>query len=330
MSKIAFCLIAAGLIATAPWALAKDNATRPPAKPGSAAAQQAAVPTEGGINFAKSNAPLEVTADQGIEFSQDAKEVIAHVNARATRGNDTVIGDTLIAYYRNKAKPATPSADTTHAPATAEAKPPASGGTDDMSGSEVWRVVADGKVEIFNPTQHAYGDHADYNVDDAVVVMTGDHLKMTTSVDIITAKDTLEYWEGKRQAVARGNAVAVRGEKRIQADVLVADFGENEQKQMVVDTAHGYDHVIMTTANDVVTGDRADYVVETGIVTVTGSVKMTDRKGNQTNGGYAVVNLNTGISTVYPAPPGSKTGDHQVKALLMPQKKPTQPAPAGH
>ena len=62
---------------------------------------------------------------------------------------------------------------------------------------------------------------------------------------------------------------------------------------------------IDTTPTDVVTGDRADYVVETGIVTVTGSVKMT-RENNQLNGGYAVVNLNTGISRMYPAPPGDR------------------------
>jgi lipopolysaccharide export system protein LptA len=306
-----FCLITAGLFAAMPLSDAKE----PAAKPAPAASS-----AHGGIEFAKSDAPLDVTADQGIEFSQDAKEIIAHVNARATRGNATVLGDRLIAYYRPKAADAgkLPPADSGKAP------------DDQTSASEIWRVVADGAVEIFNPTQHAYGDHADYNIDEAVVVMTGDHLKMTTPQDVITARDTLEYWEQKRQAVARGNAVAVRAEKRIQADLLVADLGENAQKQLVIQTAHGYDHVVLTTATDVVTGDRADYVVETGIVTVTGSVKMT-RQNNQLNGGYAVVNLNTGISTLYPAPPGGKAGDRQVKGMFVPQKKappPAAPAPA--
>jgi len=297
-----FCLITAALSVRPLHALAESPNAAAPA----------------GIAFAKSTAPLDVTADQGIEISQDAKEVIAHVNARAVRGNATLIGDTLTAYYRPKAAP------TAAAPKGANPGTPSAG--DETSNSEVWRVVADGAVEIFNPTQHAYGDHADYNIDDAVVVMTGDHLKMTTPLDIITARDSLEYWETKHQAVARGDAVEIRGEKRIQADLLVADFAENAQKQMVIDVAHGYDHVILTTATDVVTGDRADYVVETGIVTVTGRVKMT-RQNNQLNGGYAVVNLNTGISTLYPAPPGDKAGDRQVKGLFMPQKK-AAPVPA--
>ncbi|HMA49307.1 MAG TPA: LptA/OstA family protein [Magnetospirillaceae bacterium] len=313
MKKAALCLIAAGLVAS-PLVLAKDAKE---AKPAPAAAS-----TSDDIGLGRSNQPLDVTADQGIEFSKDAKEIIARVNAKAVRGNTTVTGDTLTAYYRDK-KPA-------------EATAPAKAKTDDKpkddsstGGSEVWRVVADGTVEIFTPTQHAYGDHADYNVDDAVVVMTGDHLKMTTPQDIVTARDTLEYWENKHQAVARGDAVALSNQgKRIQADTLVADFAENKQKQMVIQVAHGYDHVVLTTPTDVVTGDRADYVVETGIVTVTGSVKM-NHNGNQADGAYAVVNLNTGISKLFSALPGGRAADRQVKALLVPApKKAATPAPA--
>jgi lipopolysaccharide export system protein LptA len=146
-------------------------------------------------------------------------------------------------------------------------------------------------------------------------------LRLTTPTDVVTARDSLEYWEQRQQAVARGNAIAVRDDKRIQADVLVADFAENAQKQMAIQRSHAYDHVILTTPREVVTGDRGDYNVETGIVTVTGSVKMT-RDENQLNGGYAVVNLNTGISRVFPNPPGTAaSGDQRVKALFMPQQK---------
>lgn len=298
---------------------AKDAAKPPPAPPAGG----------GGIEFGHSNGPLDVTADQGIEVSQDAKEIIARVNARAVRGNSTVIGDTLTAYYRPKQAPiATGNAPVAKAKPAAAPDPAKPDGSAESSASEVWRVVADGNVEIFSPTQHAYGDHADYNIDDAVVVMTGDHLKMTTPTDIVTARDSLEYWDVRHQAVAHGNAVALHQEKRIQADTLVADFAPNAQNKMEMRFAHGYDHVILTTATDVVTGDRADYVVETGIVTVTGSVKMT-RQNNQLNGGYAVVNLNTGISTLYAAAPGGKPGDRQVRGLFVPQNNAGQPADPG-
>jgi lipopolysaccharide export system protein LptA len=312
-------LLGCTLIVSPPL-LAKD-ATKPAATSPNAAKPAPKTESDGGgLNFAdqKSGTPLEIYADQGLELSQDAKTVIGRVNAKAIRNRVTVSGDVLTAHYREKAPiPGQP-------PPPPPSKPAEKGdkGDKQTSGSnEIWRVEADGHVSIATPTQSAYGDHADYNIDDAVVVLTGQDLKMLTPSDVVTAKDSLEYWEHRQQAVARGDAVAVRAEKRIQADVLVADFAQNAEKQMAMQRAHGYDHVIITTPREVVTGNRADYNVETGIVTVTGSVKIT-REDNQLDGGYAVVNLNTGISRVFPVPPGTTEGpDQRVKALFVPQKK---------
>jgi lipopolysaccharide export system protein LptA len=334
--RIAAGLIAAGLAAAAPLVLADD--AKPKATTAKPAAKSAPAPAQqtDDIGFSRGNSsqPLDVTADESIEVSKDAKEIIARVNAKSVRGNTTITSDVQTAFYRDKkvpdsADPNSKTAKNAPPPASATSPAPASGDGSGTGGSEVWRVTADGNVHIFTPTQNAYGDHADYNIDDAVVVLTGDHLKATTPQDIVTARDTLEYWENKHQAVARGDAVAIQPEKnhRIQADTLVADFGENKQKQMVIQVVHGYDHVVLTTPTDVVTGDRGDYVVETGIVTVTGSVKIT-RGGNQFDGNYAVVNLNTGISKLLSAPTG-KPADRQVRGLFVPTpKKAAAPPPA--
>src|SRR5579859_4396 len=103
--RIAVGLIAAGLVTAAPLVLADDaKPTPPPASPARKAQPAPAQPSDD-IGLGRSNQPLDVTADQGIEFSKDAKEIIARVNAKAVRGNTTVTGDTLTAYYRDK-KPA--------------------------------------------------------------------------------------------------------------------------------------------------------------------------------------------------------------------------------
>jgi hypothetical protein len=47
-------------------------------------------------------------------------------------------------------------------------------------------------------------------------------LKLTTATDVVTARDSLEWYEQKQIAVARGNAVAVRNGKTIKADILTA------------------------------------------------------------------------------------------------------------
>ena len=53
--------------------------------------------------------------------------------------------------------------------------------------------------------------------------MTGRALKLTTPNDVLTARDSLEYWSQKHMAVARGNAVVVTNDgRRVAADTLVA------------------------------------------------------------------------------------------------------------
>jgi lipopolysaccharide export system protein LptA len=289
-----------------------------------------------GIDFANQQGlPVEVYADNGMELSQDAKTMIARGNARAIRGRVTVSADTLIAHYRDK-RPATGDAKVAAAapkPATTPAAAKSSTSEDATGSSEVWRLEAEGHVVIFTDTQRAYGDHADYNIDDQVVVLTGKDLRMTTPNDLVTARDSLEYWEKTQQAVARGNAVATQGDKKIRADTLVADYGQDENKRTVLRHATGFQHVVITTPTEIVTGDRTDYDPQSGIVTVTGAVKMT-RGQNQLDGEYGVVNLNTGISRLFPtAPGGVATGHDRVKGLLVPEHKPgaaegsTTPAP---
>jgi len=276
---------------------------------------------QGGVNLSggKSGTPLEVYADNGMELSQDLKKVIAHGNAKAIRGNVTVKSDTMIAYYRDKSEAQAGQAAKKPAKKAAGAQP----GSDEQSGgSEIWRVEAIDHVTIASPTQTVYGDHADYNIDDAVVVVTGRDLKMVTPTDLITARDALEYWDQKQQAVAKGNAKATRADKSVAGDVLSADFAKDSDGKMAISKAHADKNVVLTTPTEVVTGDHADYDVESGIVIITGNDVHLTRDQNTLDGQYAVINLNTGISKLYPvAPGGATTGGQRVKGVFTPQQK---------
>ena len=55
-----------------------------------------------GLNFGSgdSDSPIEVYADDGIEWQQDALTFLARGNARAVRGDVTVYADELHAFYR--------------------------------------------------------------------------------------------------------------------------------------------------------------------------------------------------------------------------------------
>ena len=156
--------------------------------------------------------PIQITAQDGIQWRQAEQVVIAKGDARAVRGTVTVTADRLLAWYRHKGQ-------------TAPTQPVTTGltGTADTEGNEVFRMRAEGTVHIFTQTDQAWGDQATYDLDEAVLVLTGAHLKLTTPSDTLTARDTLEYWPQKHMAVARGDAVVVTNDaRRISADTLVA------------------------------------------------------------------------------------------------------------
>ena len=215
------------------------------------------------------NTPLEINADEGIEWQQKTQTYIARGNARAAQGDVAVHADTLTAYYREK-----------------------QGG-----GTTIWRIDAENRVRIVSPTQRAFGDKGIYDVDNGILVLTG-NVRMETDTDRITARDSLEYWEKRNLAVARGNAVAERGENKLRADVLTAYFVKDAKGKSRVKQVDAFDNIVITTPDEIVRSDRAVYDVETGIAKLTGSVKIT-RGANQLNGEYAEVNLNTGVSRLF-------------------------------
>ncbi|MBN9561131.1 MAG: hypothetical protein J0H14_10455 [Alphaproteobacteria bacterium] len=299
--------------------------------------------------------PIAVTASDGIEWRQNEQEVIARGNARAVRGDVTVTADRLIAHYRKK--PAAPGAEK---PAP---QPQASGGAvtlgdSDTSGNEIYRVEAEGNVHIFTPTDHAEGDRATYDLDQAVLVMTGRHLKLTTPNDVLTARDDLEYWAQKHMAVARGEAVVVTKDgRRLAADTLVAYTSEGQPNTGTSSQAtkaavqspppkapddpiaasgklqkvEAFGNVSVRTATETVTGDRAVYVPDTGIARLGGNVRIT-RGQNQLNGAEAEVNLKTGISRLISGNAGRVHGlvvpNDAQSATGGPEGQKNPPAPA--
>jgi lipopolysaccharide export system protein LptA len=293
--------------------------------------------------------PIAVTARDGIEWRQAEQQVIARGNAQAVRDGVTVTGDRLTAWYRKKAgagaavtgatSPAGGSAASVTATAGTTGAAPASGATGetDTAGNEVYRVQADGNVHIYTRTDQAWGDRATYDMDQAVLVLTGRNLKLTTPNDVITARDDVEYWAQKHMAVARGDAVVQTNDaRRLAADTIVAYTSDTAQPAAGKPAAaqggkpsdpddplassgklqkvEAYGNVSVRTPTDMVTGDRAVYVPETGIARIGGNVRIT-RGQNQLNGSEAEVNMKTGVSRLL----SSNTG--RVQGLVLPNDK---------
>ncbi|SOC17023.1 LptA/OstA family protein [Thalassospira xiamenensis] len=231
---------------------------------------------------------LEVESDNGIEWRRNEQVLIARGNAVAKRGNSRVDADELRALYRDR-----------------------------DGQSEIYRIIATGNVKLSSETDVATGDQAIYDIDDAVVVLTGEDLQYKTPTETLTAEESLEYWEAERMAVARGNAVAVADDRTLRGDVLTARFEMGKNGENDLSRIDGNGNVTIRTPTDFVVGNQGVYDAKTGIATLVGSVKIT-RGENQLNGDRAVVDLNTGVSRL--TANGNGDGKSRVRGLLVPEK----------
>lgn len=247
-----------------------------------------------GLAGGNSDQPIQVDADQGIEWRRDQNVYVARGNARASRGGVTVQGDTLTARYRTK-------------------------GND--GGSEIYQLEAQGNVRITSANENIVADRAIYDADQGVLVMTGRNLKLTTRQDVITARDSLEYWEKRQLAVARGDAEATRDKRKIRADTLSAQLVEGANKELKLRRVDAFGNVDVRTDQEVAKGEKGVYQIEQGTATLIGNVRIT-RGQNQLNGEVAEVNLNTGVSRLLSGP------QSRTRALVVPNREPQQPQTA--
>jgi lipopolysaccharide export system protein LptA len=288
------------------------------------------------------NQPVQIQADSGIEWQQDAHLYIARGNAVATRGPGEIHADTLIAHYRD-----------------------AKGGGNTGGNTEIYRVEAEGHVILKRDAQTVVGDHAVDDVDRAITVVTGKGLKLTTPTDTVTARDSLEWYDQKQIAVARGNAVAIRNGKTIKGDVLTAYMvkspppqaksgGPNSARapaklpvtraaatskppvasaagpgaatgaESRISRVDAQGHVVITNALDTGRGDFGVYNADTGIATLIGNVVI-ERGKDVIRGQRGVMDLNRNVSRMMPG--GAPGLPHRrVQGLFVRQDQSGPPA----
>jgi lipopolysaccharide export system protein LptA len=260
------------------------------AAPAAAAAQEPA-----------SRGPIEITADQGIEWDRDARRYTARGNVRVTRGDRTIHADKI----------------------TAWARPDASGRND------IYRIDAEGSVRVLISDSVITGDHLVWDNDNRVARMTGRNLSLTNPDGRLTARDSIEYWDEKRMAVARGNVVLVRRSEEMRADQAVAYFekqgGERTDAKepggkQRLSRVEAFGHVYIASCQGYAHSDKGRYDPNTGTAVLTGNVRLT-RGSEQVNGETVEMNTKTGDVRMIAGSGG------RVTALLEPNKEAATPDP---
>lgn len=236
--------------------------------------------------------PIDISADESLEWYKDQRLYVARGQARAVRGDSVVEADILTAHQREKAK----GKDQGAAP--------------DGAAGDIDIMTAEGNVKISDPKQQVFGDKAVYDLDQKIVKITGSNLKYVTEKDVVTARDSLEYYEEKNIAVARGHAVAAHQDSRIESDLLVAHFapGANGQRELSFITAKGH-VVIVTKDGGISRGDRGIYDAKKDTAELMDNVRIT-RGDTQLAGDRAEVEFATGQSRLL------NDGSGRVRALL--------------
>ena len=234
------------------------------------------------------NKPLEITADESMEWHRNDFYFKANKNVKAIQGTTTLLSEVLIAKYRD--------------------------GKD--GGMKIHTIQAAGSVQIISADSKAYGDKAIYEVDKGYTIMTGDNLRLTSDDQNVTARDKFEYWVNKGKLVATGKAKAQRLGDTLEADKIIATFKETKQGKRELQTLEAIGNVVITTPDEVLTGNKAIYNSSTNIAELHDNVKI-KRGPNIVEGKKAQVNLATNVSKIF----GSTQQNGRVRGVFYPGSK---------
>lgn len=243
-------------------------------------AQSAAMPVNN-----NADAPLEISADQTLEWHQNEQKYIARGNVVVVQGDVTIKTDLLVADYRK------------------------------VQGNnfDIHKLTATGNVAITSGQSSVYGDLAIYNVANGLAEMTGNNLKMTSATDRLTAKDKFIYNVNTGKLDAIGDVTIHSAEDTLQSEKMTAYLEEDTNGKRSLSKAIAIGKVIITTAEEKLTGSQGTYDAKTNMAEITGDVVIT-RGPNSLHGKKAEINLTTNVSKMY----GNETGNGRVKGVFYP------------
>lgn len=249
--------------------------------------------TETTPSSATSSAPLEISADKTLEWHRNTKQYIARGKAVAQQGDTTIAAETLTANYRETAE----------------------------KSMDIYRLIAEENVILTSGINTAYGDHATYDIDTGMAVLTGNNLRMQSPEQTVTATDKFEYDMNAGRLSAIGKAKVVRGKDTLEAPTMSAFFASNTgaDSSRKLERMEANGGVKITTPTEILTGDSGTYNAATNTATVIGNVRIT-RDQNVLEGDRATVNLTTNVSTLS-ASPKTTGGDGRVRGVFYPDQQ---------
>ena len=245
------------------------------------------------LKGSSNDSPIEIFAEDGIEWHKNKNKYIARGNAKAKKGDLLVKSKILEATYGD------------------------SEGDEENSEIELIKAIGNVFIENNNATITG-GEKASFNVEKEHFIVNGKQLILISNKDKLKSNRTIEFWKIENIAIATGKAEAFKDKKyTIKADKLVWHLTDSKKKkEYEIKKILAFKNVIIETNNEIAYSDKALYNELSGICKLFGNVKL--RKGESyLTGEYAEMNLNSGISKLLPHPKNDSFGNEgRVKALI--------------
>lgn len=224
--------------------------------PGVARSQEAAALGDG---------PLALDAADGVEWRREERLFIAEGDAVAKQGGVTLKAERMVAAYRTRP-----------------------GG-----GLEIYKLDAEGDVEVESGGDAASGGRATFDLGAGVIALSGPNLAYASAEARVTARDTLEYFVKEKRAVARGAARVRDARGALSAAVIEAQFSGAATDGL--SRARAWGDVRIDTGQEVILAERAEYDFRRRLAVAAGDVRI--RRGeNVLTGATATVDFASGVS----------------------------------
>lgn len=238
---------------------------------------------------ASGDQPIEITAQQALEWDQTAKLYKAVGGAKAAQGDFSVTADEMLAHY-------------------------------EAEQSDLTTIDAIGNVAIESQGRVAKGDKGVYDMRSGDAVLTGGNLSFTAPDTQVTARDKFTVNTKTNVFNAYGAAVATQVEngqtRKIAGEHLSATFAKDASGKTALSSMTAVGNVVINAGEDTVKGDKAVYNAVTKQAEVTGTHVVLTRGPNILTGEKATVDMNTNVSKLF-------GGTQPAKAVFYPgsQKK---------
>lgn len=213
--------------------------------------------------------PLQIEADELLEWDQTAGTYIARGAAVARQGTTEINADSLTASY----DPAAPS-------------------------RRIQKIVAIGNVTYKAEGTSATGAKLIYDIAGSTYLIEGKNAKINSPSGTMSATQDINYDASdpaNKIIIARGAALYRDAQNRIIAGERIVGFMDKDSALQTLDAETNVK--VVTVGGQTATGDAVTYNYATSKAVLTGNVEILDG-ANIMRGGRAEVDFNSGISRI--------------------------------